>query len=329
MIVTGSARVEEWPLAEPFVISRSSRVVATVVALEITDGEHVGRGECQPNARYDEDPAAVAALLDGALAAEAGADGERLRRELPSAAARNALDCALWDLAAKREGRRVWELLGRAAPGAVETVFTISLGTPAAMAEAAARARASGKTLLKLKLGGAGDDERLRAVRAAVPDTRLVVDANEAWPEEELPALLRCAAAAGVAMVEQPLPAGRDEALRELARPLPICADESCHTAADVPELVGKYDLVNVKLDKTGGLTAALELERAARAAGLGLMVGCMLGTSLAMAPAHLLAAHARFADLDGPLLLAGDRDHGLIFTPDYRVLAPEAALWG
>jgi L-alanine-DL-glutamate epimerase-like enolase superfamily enzyme len=241
-------------------------------------------------------------------------------------AARNALDCALLDLEAKTGGRRVWDLLGRPEPEACITAYTISLASPEAMA--AATASVAHRRLLKIKLGGAGDAERIAAVREAAPRSELIVDANEAWTSGNLEQNLAACAQAGVTLVEQPLPAGRDEALARIDRPLAVCADESVHDRASLDGLRARYDAVNIKLDKTGGLTEALAMADAARTAGFQIMVGCMVATSLAMAPAMLLAREARFVDLDGPLLLARDRDGGLRYEGSL-VYPPDAALWG
>ena len=311
-------------LAEVFTISRGSRSEARVLTVHVSDGGHRGWGECVPYARYGE-------TLDSVEAQIAGLPGDVTRAALPGllppGAARNAVDCALWDLEAKRAGRRVWELAGLAAPGPEVTAFTLSLAAPEAM-EAAARRNAH-RPVLKIKLGAGADDmARLEAVRRGAPDARIIVDANEGWSAgvyaELAPHLLRL----GVALVEQPLPAGEDEALSGMERPVPVCADESCHDRASLPALKGKYDVVNIKLDKTGGLTEALALREAARAEGYGVMVGCMVGSSLAMAPAVLVAQGAAYTDLDGPLLLAEDRDNALTFD-DAGVHPPGAALWG
>lgn len=324
----GTVRIEEWPLKVPFVIARSSRTHVSVVCVELRDGAHVGRGECQPNSRYHETPEAVRAELTQFFTCNHTAGFDAVAR-LSSMAARNALDCALWDLKAKKAGTRVWDLMGSAAPAPFRTVYTLSLGAPDAMASAAREAWGEGKTHLKLKLGGEGDDDRVRAVRRMVPDATLVADANEAWTPALLKSCMPVMAGEGIALLEQPLPAGQDAVLADMESPVPLCADESCHGAADVPALVGKYDVVNIKLDKAGGLTPALALEKAATDAGLDVMVGCMLGTSLAMAPAALIAARARFADLDGPLLLARDRDHKITFDETYRLAPFGADLWG
>jgi L-alanine-DL-glutamate epimerase-like enolase superfamily enzyme len=245
---------------------------------------------------------------------------------MPPGAARNALDCALIDLEAKTSGQPAWRLLGLAPPQACTTAYTVSLGSPEAMAEAAGRA--AQRKLLKIKLGGDGDLQRIAAVRRAAPNAELIVDANEAWTSDDLGANLAACADAGVTLVEQPLPAGHDAALSRIKRPIMVCADESVHDRASLADLRGRYDAVNIKLDKTGGLTEALALADAARAEGLEVMVGCMVGTSLAMAPAMLLTSYARFVDLDGPLLLARDRSDGLRFE-DSLVYPPEASLWG
>lgn len=317
---------ERFPIRGSFTIARGSKSEAAVVLVELHEDGFVGRGECVPYARYDESVEDVAAALT-ALAAPvaAGMGREKLSSLLPPGAARNAIDCAFWDLEAKRAGRPAYELAGLPAPQPVVTAFTISLDTPEAMAEAA---RASGHELLKLKLGTDGDPQRIAAVRAAVPRTRLIVDANEGWTAANLAANLAACADAGIELVEQPLPAAEDALLAYTARPVPVCADESAHGLDSLPQLVGRYDALNIKLDKTGGLTEALALARAARAAGLDIMVGCMVATSLAMAPAMLLAPLARFVDLDGPLLLARDREPSLRYEGSV-VYPPEPALWG
>ena len=315
---------EVFPLRETFTIARGSRTEARVLTVTVARGGVTGRGECVPYARYGESPESVAAQI---RSLPPGIDRTALQDALPPGAARNAVDCALWDLEAKAAGRRVWELAGLPAPGPVVTAYTLSLDTPERM-EAKARANAQ-RPLLKIKLGTPDDMPRLEAVRRGAPHARLIVDANEGWTAaiyaDLAPHLLRL----GVAMVEQPLPAGRDSALAGIARPLPVCADESCHDRASLPGLVGTYDMINVKLDKTGGLTEALALAAAARAAGIGVMVGCMVGTSLAMAPAVLVAQDATVTDLDGPLLLARDRDPPLRYDDAGRVHPPEPALWG
>jgi L-alanine-DL-glutamate epimerase-like enolase superfamily enzyme len=327
MPVILSVRSEGWPIAGAFTISRGSKTEAEVVVAEISDGAFVGRGECTPYPRYGETVAGVAAAIAG-LADDIrhGLDRSALQRALPAGAARNALDCAFIDLEAKRANRPAHELLGLAAPRPRLTAYTISLGPPEAMAKAAAAA--SARPLLKVKLGGAGDPERIAAVRNAAPGAELIVDANEGWRAENLSANLAACAAAGVTLIEQPLPAADDAALAAIARPVPVCADESVHDRATLRTLLGKYDAVNVKLDKAGGLTEALALVAEARTLGFDLMIGCMIATSLAIAPALLVAEHARVIDLDGPLLLARDRPDGLHY--DGSIVHPASqALWG
>jgi L-alanine-DL-glutamate epimerase-like enolase superfamily enzyme len=318
-----SVRTEAFPLARAFTISRGARTEARVLTVTVGADGASGRGECVPYARYGETPESVAAQIAGL---PEDFDRAGLQALLPPGAARNAVDCALWDLEAKRAGRRAWELAGLPEPGPEITAFTLSLDAPEAMrAQAAENAH---RPLLKVKLGGEGDLARVEAVRVGAPRARLVVDANEGWTAEGYAALVPALAALGVEAVEQPLPAGADEALATLPRPLPVCADESCHDRASLPRLRGKYDMVNVKLDKAGGLTEALALRAAARAEGFGVMVGCMVGSSLAMAPAVLLAQGAAVTDLDGPLLLARDREHPLRY--DDRGVHPAAPeLWG
>jgi L-alanine-DL-glutamate epimerase-like enolase superfamily enzyme len=317
------AAVATWPIAGTFVISRGAKREAVVVVAEVSDGISVGRGECTPYPRYGE-------TVDGVCAAIAAARGVKSRAELlqrmPPGAARNALDCALWDWEAKRAGTSAAALAGLPALRPVTTAYTLSLGAPEEMAAKAAAARAM--PLLKLKLGGPGDGERMRRVRAARPDARLIVDANEAWTPADLPGLMAVAAEVGIEVVEQPLPAGADAALADVKREVAVCADESVHTRADLANLARRYDAINVKLDKAGGLTEALALAAAARAAGLGIMVGCMVATSLAMAPALLLAQTADWVDLDGPLLLARDRQPGLRYD-GALVHPPTPELWG
>jgi len=314
---------ERFRLAETFTIARGSRTEARVLTVTLADGGLWGRGECVPYPRYGETPEGVAALLAG-LAPPA--DRAALARALPPGAARNAVDCALWDLEARRAGRRVWQLAGLPAPGPVTSCFTLSLDRPERMRAAAARN--AWRPVLKIKLGTPDDMPRLEAVRAGAPGARIVVDANEGWTAALYADLAPHLARLGVAVVEQPLPAGADGMLAEIARPIPVCADESCHDRASLPALKGRYDMVNIKLDKTGGLTEALALRDAARAAGFGVMVGCMVGTSLAMAPAVLVAQGADVVDLDGPLLLAEDRPHPLRYDGSL-VHPPEPALWG
>jgi L-alanine-DL-glutamate epimerase-like enolase superfamily enzyme len=310
-------------LAQVFTISRGSRTVAQVLTVRITAHGVTGRGECVPYARYGESIESVTAQIMGLPGEVTRA---RLPALLPAGAARNAVDCALWDLEAKQAGRRVWEIAGLPAPGPEITAYTLSLDTPQAMQEQAERH--AHRPILKIKLGTPDDMPRLEAVRRGAPKARIIVDANEGWSAavyaDLAPHLLRL----GVALVEQPLPAGEDEALIGMARPVPVCADESCHDRDSLPGLRGKYDVVNIKLDKTGGLTEALALRDAARAEGYGIMVGCMVGSSLAMAPATLVAQGALVTDLDGPLLLAEDRENALIFDAA-GVHPPRPELWG
>ena len=316
-----SVRAETFRLAEVFTISRGSRTAAEVLTVTVNDGKVTGRGECVPYARYDETLESVIVQIEGFDGAWAD-----LQVALPAGASRNALDCAFWDHTAKREGKRAWELAGLPAPAPEQTAFTLSLDTPEAM-EAKARQHAH-RPLLKIKLGTADDMARLEAVRRGAPQARIIVDANEGWTADIYADLAPHLVRLGVALVEQPLPAGADDMLAEIARPLPVCADESCHDRASLPALKGKYDVVNIKLDKTGGLTEALALKTEAQAAGFGIMVGCMVGSSLAMAPATLVAQGVMFTDLDGPPLLAEDRDPALVFDAK-GVHRPVAALWG
>jgi L-alanine-DL-glutamate epimerase-like enolase superfamily enzyme len=324
---TLNVRIERWPIAGSFTISRGAKTEAVTVVAEVSHGGHVGRGECVPYPRYGETPEATLSALQAMQGAVGrGLDRTALQAAMPPGAARNALDCALVDLEAKRSSRRIWNLLGRPAPEACTTAYTISLGAPEAMA--AATAKAAHRSLLKIKLGGDGDPTRLAAVRQAAPNSELIVDANEAWTKNNLEQNLAACAEAGVTLVEQPLPAGQDEALARIKRPLAVCADESVHDRASLDGLRERYDAVNIKLDKTGGLTEALAMADAAEALGFQIMVGCMVATSLAMAPAMLLTTQARFVDLDGPLLLARDRDGGLRYEGSL-VYPPEAELWG
>ncbi|HEY4974679.1 MAG TPA: N-acetyl-D-Glu racemase DgcA [Steroidobacteraceae bacterium] len=320
-------RIESWPIAGSFTISRGAKTQAVTVVAEVSRGGLTGRGECVPYPRYGETPeATLAALRAMQPPLSHGLDRATLQAAMPPGAARNALDCALLDLEAKTAGLRAWDLLGHAAPEPCITAFTISLGSPEAMA--VTTARAAHRPLLKIKLGGDGDAARIAAVRAAAPASELIVDANEAWTADTLEQNLAACAQAGVTLVEQPLPAGRDEALARIRRPVPVCADESVHDRASLYGLRQRYDAVNIKLDKTGGLTEAMAMAGAAQALGFQIMIGCMVATSLAMAPAVLLTRQARFVDLDGPLLLARDCDFGLRYDGSL-VYPPEPALWG
>ena len=320
-------REERWPIRGVFRISRGARTEATVVVVEVTDGTFTGRGECVPYPRYAETVGGVISLAQQ-IGATMGPESERwrLRRDWPAGAARNAVDAALWDLETKRAGVRAWQLAAVSEPAPLLTAYTISLDEPAAMGRAAAAE--AHRPLLKLKLDGVGDLVRVRAVHEAAPGARIIVDANEAWTRTQYETLVPALADLGVELIEQPFAAGRDGELRTLARPIPVAADESCHTAEDVSLLADRYDVVNVKLDKTGGLTEALRVMAAAREAGLGVMVGCMVGTSLGIAPATLLGGAAQYVDLDAPLLLERDRDEGLKY--EGSVLYPPAPeLWG
>jgi L-alanine-DL-glutamate epimerase-like enolase superfamily enzyme len=322
-----TVREERWPLASAFVISRGARTESRVVVVELRDGAHLGRGEAVPYARYGESVEGVLDEIEAFRdAVECDLDREALQGALPPGAARNALDCALWDLEAKRSGVRAWTRAGFARLDPVKTCYTLSLAEPDAMA-AAARA-AAGRPMLKLKIGGADDLGCVAAVRAAAPKTRLVVDANEALSFDDLRRLAPEFAQLGVQMIEQPLKAGEDEALEGYESPVLLCADESLHTRHELAECARRYGAINIKLDKSGGLTEALNLRREAQGLGLDIMAGCMVATSLGMAPALLIAQGARVVDLDGPLLLARDRTPGLTFVGS-MIEQPSAALWG
>jgi L-alanine-DL-glutamate epimerase-like enolase superfamily enzyme len=327
-----TARIERWPIAGSFTISRGAKTEAVVIVAEVSrqglNGRAIlGRGECVPYARYEETPeGTLAAILGLQDALGSGLDRQALQTRMQPGAARNALDCALWDLEAKVANKRIWDLLGQAAPRPLTTAYTISLGTPESMASAVAKA--AHRPLLKIKLGGDGDEARIAAVRKAASGAELIVDANEAWTDGNLERHLMACAAAGVTMIEQPLPAGQDQALARIKRPVAVCADESVHDRASLEGLRERYDAINIKLDKTGGLTEALAMAEAARTLGFDLMVGCMVATSLAMAPAMMIAQGARVVDLDGPLLLAKDRDNGLRYDGS-TVYPPDAGLWG
>jgi L-alanine-DL-glutamate epimerase-like enolase superfamily enzyme len=326
-VIDLDVREEVFPIAGRFTISRGSRTESRVVTVELTDGETRGRGECYPYPRYGESVESVIARIEAMRGVVAnGLNRAALQEAMPPGAARNGLDCAFWDLEAKRAGARVWELAGLPAPKPVVTAYTLSLDEPAAMRAKAAEN--ADRPLLKIKLGGAGDIDRLRAVREGAPEARIIVDANEGWTAENYSQIAPVVLELGVEMVEQPLPAGDDGPLAEMERPLPVCADESCHDRASLPKLAGRYDMINIKLDKTGGLTEALALKAEAEKLGLGVMVGCMIGSSLGMAPAVLVAQGARIVDLDGPLLLARDRAHPLIYDAA-GVHPPTPELWG
>jgi L-alanine-DL-glutamate epimerase-like enolase superfamily enzyme len=318
---------ERFPIAGTFTISRGSKTEAEVISCAISDDGVTGRGECVPYRRYGETIESVALAIEEARAAiEGGMDRAQLNAAMPAGAARNALDCALWDLEAKLAGKPAADAICHQPPKPLQTAYTLSLGTPEAMAVQAGEN--AWRPLLKVKIGGDGDIDRIRAVRQAAPGSRLILDANEGWTQANVEENLAAAAALGVALVEQPLPAGEDGLLRDVVRMIPVCADESVHVAGDLDQLVGLYDAINIKLDKAGGLTEALVLNARARALGFQVMVGCMVGTSLAMAPAVLLAQDAEFVDLDGPLLLARDRTPALTYNGSL-VSPPDRALWG
>jgi len=314
---------DTFKLAQVFTISRGSRTKAKVLTVHLSDGGHTGRGECVPYARYSEN---LDSVEDQIRSLSSSLDRHSLYEMLPAGAARNAVDCALWDLEAKKAGKRVWELAGLPAPRPEITAYTLSLDTPEAMETQAAKN--AYRPLLKIKLGTPDDMPRLEAVRRGAPKSRIIIDANEGWTAEVYSELAPHLVGLGVELVEQPLPAGQDDALLGLERPLPVCADESCHDRNSLAGLKDKYDVVNIKLDKTGGLTEALKLRDAALTEGYKVMVGCMVGSSLAMAPATLVAQGALVTDLDGPLLLAEDREKPLKFDCA-GVHAPEPALWG
>jgi L-Ala-D/L-Glu epimerase / N-acetyl-D-glutamate racemase len=322
-----AVRIEHWPITGTFTISRGAKTQAAVVVAELNDGHHRGRGECVPYARYGETVDGVAETIT-ALAGEIarGLDRGSLQKAMRPGAARNALDCAFWDLAAKRAGKPVYELAGLPEPQPLVTAYTISLAEPDVMAEQVANA--AGRALLKVKLGSADDQARIMAVRRAAPQAELIVDANEGWSADNLADNLAACAQAGVTLVEQPLPADADDVLARITRPLPVCADESVHARASLPGLVAKYDAVNVKLDKTGGLTEALAMIKDAERLGFAIMAGCMVATSLAIAPAILIGQRARVVDLDGALLLARDRPDGLRYEGSL-VHPATPALWG
>ena len=321
------ATAESFPIAGAFTISRGAKTSAEVVTCAISASGLAGRGECVPYARYGESVAGVlAAIEDMRGAIEDGIGREDLARTMPAGAARNAIDCALWDLEAKLSGVPTSQVVNAAAPQKLVTAYTLSLGEPEAMQRQAAEH--AWRPLLKVKVGTPDDAARIRAVRAGAPQSAIILDANEGWTAENLAHHFALCAEARIALVEQPLPAGSDSALRDHARPVPVCADESVHHTGDVAKLADRYDAINIKLDKAGGLTEALALREEARRHGLKIMVGCMVGTSLGMAPAVLLAQGADFVDLDGPLLLARDREPGLRYEGS-DVYPPEAALWG
>lgn len=323
-----TARIETWPVAGSFVIARGATTQVDVVVVQIADGRHTGKGESTPIYYHGESPETVldqVEAMSGAISR--GMNRADLLRQMPRGAARNAIDCALWDLEAKRERRPVWSLAGLAQPQPLQSAFTISLG-PADRMESDARQAAAIYPLLKLKLAGEGDIERVAAVRRGAPDARLIVDANESWTGRDVAAEAAALLPHGVELIEQPVKAGEDRLLDGVVSPIPLCADESCQDRADLPRCIGRYAAINIKLDKAGGLTEALALAAAARDAGMELMVGCMLSTSLGIAPAMLLAQGARWVDIDGPLLLSKDRHDRVQFERGVAFPAP-TALWG
>jgi L-Ala-D/L-Glu epimerase len=320
------AKEEIWPLNRLFRISRGSRAEACVVVVSVNDGQHTGRGEGVPIARYNQNTSSVLAQIES-IPGVGDLDRDKLQQLLPPGAARNALDCALWDLEAQRSGKRVWQLASIPIVDQVETSFTISLDSPQRMGDAAAAV--AELPVLKLKLGGDDADlVRVKAVREAAPSSRLFIDANESWSPRHYRKIVPALKELGVELIEQPFPADADDLLQTFDHPIPICADESCHTTFDLQRLKNRYDLINVKLDKTGGLTEALQLCRRARENGFKLLIGCMVCTSLSVAPARLLASNTDWIDLDGPLLLTRDRDHGLWYR-NGRIGLPGRALWG
>ncbi len=331
-LLSVDAREEIWPLKQPFRISRGSRTEARVVVVEVSDGKHIGRGEGIPLARYNQSSSSVLAQIES-ITGEKNLDRQGLQDLLPAGAARNALDCALWDLEAKASGKRVWELANIPIVPEVETSFTISLDTPEKMAAAASAAafaqRFGVPRILKLKLGGDDLDlSRVQAVRETAPAARLLVDANESWSPLHYREIVAALKELRVELIEQPFPAHADEVLETLDHPIPVCADESCHTTVDLPRLTNRYEVINVKLDKTGGLTEALCLCSRAGESGFKLLIGCMVCTSLAIAPTRLIASTAQWVDLDGPLLLARDRDHPVPYA-NGKIGIPPRELWG
>jgi len=322
-----SFRVETWPVRGEFRISRGSQTEIAVVTVEIREGSVIGRGECRPYARYGETPESVMAAIEAIRQElQEGLEQDELQNYLAPGAARNAIDCALWDFAAKRAGQPVWKLAGLPPPQPLITAYTLSVDSPENLAVTAESQK--WRPLLKLKLAGHRDLQCVAAVRTHAPASRLIIDANEAWSQRDYENLTPELARLGVEMLEQPFPAGSDTCLTSLPKLLPVCADESCHDTKSLDRLSGLYDVVNIKLDKTGGLTEALKMKALARQRGFEIMVGCMVGTSLAMAPAFFLAQGTRYVDLDGPLLLAKDRQPGLHFSGS-QLFPPDEALWG
>jgi L-alanine-DL-glutamate epimerase-like enolase superfamily enzyme len=329
------AREEVWPLQRVFRISRGSRTETQVVVVTVTDGQYIGRGECVPIKRYNQSCASVTEQIEP-IKREENLDRQLLQKFLPAGAARNALDCALWDLEAKYSGKRAWELASIPIVDRLETSFTISLDTPDKMAATArgyfqsVREQGAAPGSVKLKLYGGDDADlaRVQAVRAVASNAGLIIDANESWSPAHYRKIVPALKNLGVELIEQPFPAAADEVLETLDHPVPVCADESCHTAADLPSLKNRYEAINIKLDKTGGLTEALQLLQRARERNFKILIGCMVCTSLSIAPARVLAGEADWVDLDGPLLLARDRDHGLRYR-NGRIGMPSRELWG
>lgn len=321
-------QIEKWPIRGAFTISRESQTEAQVLVATLREGDFSGRGECKPSKRYGETVESVQEQIASIQSSiESGISRDELQQLLPAGAARNALDCALWDLEAKQQSKTIWELIGISEPKPIPTTFTLSLDAPEEMARKAAD-MSRVHSLLKIKLGGEGDEERLRHIREAAPKTRLIIDANEGWNMDNLQAMVRMCEAVGVELIEQPLPADNDDALTQLKTAVTVCADESAHTTDDIQRLVGRYGAINIKLDKTGGLTEALQMAQEAKEKGLSIMVGCMVSTSLSMAPATVIAQYAQYADLDGPLLLAKDREPAIEYR-EGMILPTTPVLWG
>lgn len=316
-----------WPFKSTFRFAYRVQTHAETIQVRLREGPLVGRGEALGVSYHGETVDSMLAQLTELekKIAPSISRGD-LQDMLPPGGARNAVDCALWDLDAKRARRRAWELAGLHSPAVLVTAYTLSVDTPHAMAKAAAAAQQY--SLLKLKLDGDCDLERVKAVRVARPDVRLIVDANQSWNERHLHDLVPKLAALGVELIEQPLAAGKDHVLAGIRSPVPLCADESCQTRQSLPSLLGKYEFINIKLDKAGGLTEALALAQEALAKNLKLMVGCMAGSSLSMAPAFIIGQLCAFVDLDGPLLSSADVPNPLRYEGS-RMHPPEPALWG
>jgi L-Ala-D/L-Glu epimerase / N-acetyl-D-glutamate racemase len=318
---------ESWDLTQTFRIARGFRNASDVVRVEIFDNGRVGEAECCPYPRYGESVESVINQIDSTRdLIESGGGREDLANFLPAGAARNAIDCALWDIEAKAEGVPVAQLAGVATAQRLETALTVVIDTPHLMGEAAAKISAA--PLIKVKLDANEIVPRLEAVRSAAPDATLIIDANESWTMRTLFEVMGDLVRLDVKLIEQPLPAGKDEELAGYQSPICLCADESCHTVAGLGNLKNRYQGINIKLDKTGGLTGALQLARAANKDGFEIMVGCMLGTSLAMAPAAILAGYADYLDLDGPFFMVNDRHIPILYEMGQMTL-PERGLWG